>query len=230
MSKGQYRIVFVILFLLLMPLTVVSQNVVVSAMMMNNLYRGTDNILLIAVENQPCEKMVVKTSPDSIIKLDNCRYNLRCNDDARKEALIEVGIQMKDSVKWLEKHWLRIRNIPCPVPVVDGKEAGEIKISTLLANPVIELLKTDSLFPVDHQFAITSFSAKILSAKDSVLYDINGIHGNSFSSDLLSYIATSEPGEILEIYDVQITMDGKPQKGYTRSVGPFFITNEINPD
>lgn len=216
-----------IMITLLLPPSAMGQKAVVSATKMNILYRGVDNILHIAVENQPCSKIVVKSSPDSIIRLDDCRYNFRIDSIGQKDALIQVGIQERDSVKWLGKYWFRIKSVPCPDPLLAGLESGFCNVSTLLSNPFITLLKTDSLYPGHHQFEIVSFSACVKSAKDSIIYDIKEIKGNRLPPELLSYFATAEPYEQLKIYDIRISMDGKPYPFYRNSMHPIFLVNDL---
>lgn len=187
-------------FLIIHSSVAIGQVVVVALTKMNVLYRGIDNPISIAVENYPCNRIVAVSKVGKLEKDTGCHY-IFTDTSGAKEALIHVGVQEGDTVRWLSTYQFRIRNLPCPeITVADSRSRYHNK-EVLLQNPELKLFYGESLFKVQKDQTILSWAVQLVRG-DTVLYSSSGIEGGRFPNELIEVIRSAQANDRLIFSDI----------------------------
>jgi len=200
--KMKHWRITVILLVGLAPLYTFSQTVALELRKMNVVYVGVDNPIKIAVENYPCEKIVINPTYGTIkLTSDSCHYSYKidsCQPHTSKE-IIYVGVKEGKTIKWLDTLEYRIKKIPVPQLCIGSYFGGLIKKNIWYnSNYVLAVLKDIDL---EDYATITNYSYEIW-RKDSLIYKEIEVKGNSITKNLRNEIYKSQKGDIYFFFDI----------------------------
>ena len=98
-----------------------SQKIAISPLKTNLLYENIDNPIQIAVENESCDSLIIETN-NGEISGDSCEYSIRPNKTG--EAVIYIKKKVNNDTILLGKRNFRVKRIPLPIPIIQGKSSG----------------------------------------------------------------------------------------------------------
>jgi hypothetical protein len=183
----------------LVPSLTHSQTVAVELEKMNVLYVGVENPIRIAIENYPCDKIVVKTTK-GIIKTtsDHCHYYYKTDSCWTFNEQIFVGINEGNITKWLDTLDYRIKKTPTPRILIAGHYRGLIEKKDFINSVILAHLEG---FDFNGYAKVIKYSYEIW-RQDSIIKKETDLQGNKFSTSLNSEIAKAKQGDRYIFFDV----------------------------
>lgn len=195
----RYLIISILVLAGLVPSLANSQTVAVELEKMNILYVGVENPIRIAVENFPCDQIVVKSTYGTIMQThDKCHYLYKTDSCALGREIILVGIKLKEKIKWLDTLEYRVRRAPNPRILIAGHWSGIIKKESFI-NSKIVARHVD--INVDDAATIISYSYEVR-RNDTIICRETDIQGNSFTETMKSEIRKSRTGDKYFFFDI----------------------------
>lgn len=103
---------FTLSFSVISVISLSAQSVAISTDATRALYQWIENPLKIAIENTPCNSIVVKAEKGKLTG-KGCDYIYTTTDSVSID-IIKVGIKRGAKVKWIKEEVLRVRKLPDP--------------------------------------------------------------------------------------------------------------------
>ena len=196
------KTIYLILFLLILPVIVTSQEIakdaVVAAAKMNVLYRGISNPVEIAVPGVTSDKVTATITNGTIKRVTN---GWEAIPGEKAESIITVSVNNK---KVSEKIF-RVKDIPEPVAVFAGISNGAISKNIALKTEVLGVELPD--FVWDLKFEIASF--RFLLQTDTGNIEIAS-DGNKLTDRMKSLMSAYKRGQTIVFKEIKaIGPDGK---------------------
>ena len=177
-----------------------SQTVALELEQMNVFYVGVENPIKIAIENYPCDKIVIKAAKGTIkMTSDNCHYYYKIDSCWTHREQIFVGIKEENRIKWLDTLDYRIRQAPTPRILIANHWSGLLKKESFLQSGGIKANLEN--FDFDSYAKVSKYSYEIW-RKDSLIKKEIDIQGNKFSDSLKTEIAKAQKGDRYVFFDV----------------------------
>jgi len=146
----------------------------------NILYVGLDNPLTIAVENNSCKSLIVKTD-NGTISGSSGTYLYRSTKIGRADIMVYKKVNGK--LKEIGRSAFRVKPIPDPIPKVGPSSGGNINVTVLKAQ---EYIRSDiEGFDFQAGFPIDSFTVCIVRGDTCLYKEIKNI-GNHFNNEIVN--------------------------------------------
>jgi len=196
---------------------VTQPNAVISPTKMNVFYEGVENPVEISVPGV--------NSADLKVSMSNVVSNKRGNEYLVKpksgtvglKSVITVSAEIDGKVQKIGSSEFRIKRVPNPVPVVGGKEGGEISKNLLMAQTVVFAQMKD--FDFELEYKVTRFTVSVL--KNGFIQDAIS-KSNKFTDEQKELIKTLNRGSKVSIEDIR----AEGPDGRTRNLGTLtFVLN-----
>lgn len=170
----------------------------VSATQMNLLYAGVANPIDVSVSGIPDEKVKVEIDDGTIYSTDKLgSYTVR----VKKPGIVYINVFFTDNegkIKSAGKYAFRVKMVPDPVAIINGKTGGEIKKSVFLSQKGITVQLEQ--FDFDIRFDVTGFT--LCTVVDS-FYVKQPSTSNEFTEKQKSLVRNSKKGQRFLIENIK---------------------------
>jgi hypothetical protein len=202
-NKNMKKNILIIIVLLITFNVLYSQTVAVDLVKMKVLYVGVENPIRIAVENYPCDNIIVKPTHGIIIRtLDNCHYYYKTDSCSLNNEIIFVGVIEGKTIKWLDTIEYRVKRIPDPRLLIASRYGGLIKKEDFINSSMIAHLQG---FDFENIANFINYSYEIR-RNDSLIWRETDIRGNVFTEKLKKEILSSQKGDKYLFFDMHVEM------------------------
>lgn len=172
----------------------------------NILYQGIDNPLTIAVENYPCNSIVVKTDNGKVLG-KACSYYF--HTDTGWKANIILYKKVKGHLIKIGSSIFRVKPIPDPIAKVGPSAGGDIQ-KAVLRNQ--QYIRADyEGFDIDIRTPIDSFSVYFISGDTCISKHVKNYTGK-FSKELIDALSEIKQNDIVIFKDIYTTRYNKEVK------------------
>lgn len=183
-----------ILFLTILAMPAIGQNISISNEKMKLLYAEIDNPLNAVVENLPCNSFFL-TTDNGTINGNECLFNINPSDIG--VATIVVKQKRENDTIIIGKSKFRVKEIPRPIAKIANMHGGNIGKNELAAQL---LIFPELEIELQIHIEITSYSSTVIH-NGQVIYSENNKSGN-LSASLKSAINSLAPKDQILFYNI----------------------------
>ncbi len=185
------------------------QTVVVENLRENNLTRGIDNEIIIAVENVPCSEIEIETN-NGLIKTSEKSCHFILVPLSRSTLTIEIYRRINGQLTFLDERQFRTKEFQHRLFICIENRLRELTLKDLNRAYKVKLLAENFDWDAESVFKIEKFKVDLKYRNNEEVKKIENF-GNHFSQELLDALKLLKPNDSIAIHDVYILTNNNYQ-------------------